>query len=197
MARPRQVTDDEILEAARACFIEHGPSCPTTVIAERLGVSQAALFKRFGTKQELMCSALMPPPLPGWIELVEKGPDERPIPVQLTEIAQAVASFFEEFAPRLTTLKASGVDIKALMSRYDVPPPLRGILGLSKWMATAAEQGRIRTTQPRTAALLFLGSFQGRAFLSHVFGFNLTDQDEYVAEIVATVWRGLAPEEDP
>ena len=51
--RPRQFTDEDILTATQACILELGPSVSTTVIAGRVGMSQAALFKRFGTKEKL------------------------------------------------------------------------------------------------------------------------------------------------
>ena len=44
MARPRSITDDEIKEAARDVFVEHGPSAPVKLVAQKLGVSHAALF---------------------------------------------------------------------------------------------------------------------------------------------------------
>ncbi len=53
MGRPRTVSDEVILEAARSVFLEHGPSASTQAIADRLSLSQAALFKRFGTKHVL------------------------------------------------------------------------------------------------------------------------------------------------
>ena len=58
MVRPRLFSDAEILQVARRCFLEHGPAVSTTVIASEVGLSQAALFKRFGTKQNLMLLAL-------------------------------------------------------------------------------------------------------------------------------------------
>ena len=39
LGRPRQWTDREILEVARECFLNQGPSVSTVVIAERLGMS--------------------------------------------------------------------------------------------------------------------------------------------------------------
>ena len=52
--RPRQFSDDELLQTARRCFLEHGPGVSTGLIAEELGVSQAALFKRFKPIQAAM-----------------------------------------------------------------------------------------------------------------------------------------------
>ncbi len=58
MARPRNLTDTQILYEARACFLEHGAAVSTTVIAERLGISHGVLFQRFGTKDQLLRAAL-------------------------------------------------------------------------------------------------------------------------------------------
>ena len=198
MARPRQVSDEEILLAARACFLTHGPGVSTTVIASQLGISQAALFKRFGTKRELMFSALLPPSRPQWIARVEQGPDERPIPEQLLEIANAVSSFFDDLIPRMATLKASGCDLQRAMARFDVPPPVRGIKALTAWFDTAQRQGRLGAIEPGSTAMMFLGSLQGRAFLSHVLGLtDPWDLDEYASHLVGNLWRGIAPVEDP
>ena len=56
--RPKIKTDEQLLAAARSAFIEFGGAVSTTVIAENAGVSQATLFKRFGTKEQLMKRAL-------------------------------------------------------------------------------------------------------------------------------------------
>ncbi|HIK90782.1 MAG TPA: TetR/AcrR family transcriptional regulator, partial [Planctomycetes bacterium] len=60
MARPRTISDDQILQTARECFLQHGPSVATDVIADQLGVSPQALFKRFHSKQDLMLAAIAP-----------------------------------------------------------------------------------------------------------------------------------------
>ncbi len=196
MARPRQVSDEEILAAARECFLENGPSVSTAVIAERIGVSQAALFKRFGSKQEIMAASLLPARLPEWIALAEQGPDQRPIPEQLVELARSISSFLEEMSPRLAVLKAAGCDLSAMLGRFEQPPPIRGRAALTAWFAKAQSDGRIGTSDPRAVAMMFLGSLQGRVFMSHVLGFaDALAIERYVAELVGTLWRGLAPKE--
>lgn len=189
------MSDDEILDAARACFLEHGGQVSTSTIAERLGVSQAALFKRFGTKRELLLRSLMPPAMPAWIELVEHGPDERPIPEQLREIATAISMFFETMSPRFSVLKAAGCDVAELLGRFEVPPPVRGWNALAGWLRNAQQAGRIRPGDPSAMALMFVGSLQGRVFLAHVLGLpQAFDLDTYTQELIETMWHGLAPE---
>ena len=53
MGRPRLIEDDAILAAAREVFLARGAAATTQDVAERVGLSQAAIFKRFATKQEL------------------------------------------------------------------------------------------------------------------------------------------------
>ena len=45
-----------------------------------------ALFKRFGTKQELLLASVAPCDPAPWLPLVEAGPDDRPLDEQLAEI---------------------------------------------------------------------------------------------------------------
>lgn len=194
MARPRQISNEEIIDAARTCFLEQGAQVSTSTIAERLGVSQAALFKRFGTKQELLFQAMLPPAIPPWVALVEHGPDDRPIPDQLREIALAIASFSEVMSPRMSVLKSSGCNMPELMKRFDVPPPVRGWMSLAAWIRTAQEQGRIRAGDPEAMSMMFLGAMLGRTFLTHVLGLNLElDPSHYTHELIETTWHGLAP----
>ena len=64
MGRPRQITDEQILDTTRTCVLEHGAQVSLDVVAERLGVTAPALLKRFGCRQELMVNALRPPAPP-------------------------------------------------------------------------------------------------------------------------------------
>lgn len=198
MARPRQVSDEEILQVARRCFLEHGPSVPTTRIADELGVSQAALFKRFGTKDDLLFRALAPPPKPAWIDILEAGPDERPLRDQLVEITHAMLVFFRDMTPCISILRASGVDLHEMVGkRYEVPPPVRGQQAIAAWFQRAVAEGRIRAVDPDALSFVLLGSLQSRAFLQHVAGvqFPMRDPEAYVDDIIDVIWRGIAPEE--
>ncbi|MFN7134425.1 MAG: TetR/AcrR family transcriptional regulator, partial [Myxococcales bacterium] len=125
MARPRQITDEQILEEARRCFLEHGPSVSTEVVAGRLQISQAVLFKRFRTKEELLIAALRPDPDPAWVRIVEEGPDERPLREQLRQLAPLVTAWFDEIVPCIAVLRASSIDLRRLVTPGCPLPPVR------------------------------------------------------------------------
>lgn len=200
MARPPKVTDEEILEVARDCFVEGGPSVSTMTIAERLGVSQAALFKRFGTKHELLVRSCSPPALPGFLAQMRRGPDpERPIRPQIAELALSMLGFFETVMPRLMVLRSAGVNLVDLLSRFDTPPPVLGHRALSRWFATAARQGQLAPHDSDAVAFMFMGSLQARTMLPRVVPGKLPEiaAEVYVKQLVATLVDGLDPEEAP
>jgi AcrR family transcriptional regulator len=58
MARPQSITDDEILAAARAIFLNKGISGTVEEVAERCRVGVATIFRRFPTKQALFIAAM-------------------------------------------------------------------------------------------------------------------------------------------
>lgn len=196
MARPRTVSDDAILTTARSVFLELGPSASTSVIAERVGLSQAGLFKRFPTKADLMVAALAPPAIPPFALLLGDGPDPaRPVQEQLREIARGIASFFREMVPCLMVLSASGIPPQQLLTRFDVPPPLRAKLAMIEWFEQAMAEGRLRrgAADPLVSALM--GALHMRSFLCHISDKPMTadELDAYADSVVDSLWNGLAP----
>lgn len=194
MARPRQVSDEDILAVARSVFLEHGPQAPTQAIADQLGVSQAALFKRFQTKADLMIAALTPA-APPWIDGLHAGPDDRPIHPQLLELATAMSAYFEQTFPCFAALKASGVPLEDNLRSQSDPVPLRTHRALTAWLRAAIDRGAIRQVDPSAIATLFMGALHSHAFLSHFLGAELGSSEDHVREMVAVVWSGIRPEE--
>ncbi len=199
MARPPKVPEEEILDVARACLVERGPAVSTAAIAERVGLSEAALFKRFGTKRELMVRACCPPAVPPFLARLEAGPDlDRPVRAQLEELALEMLDFFASLFPRLLVLKSAGVDPVELLGRFDAPPPVVGHLRLSQWFARAAERGLLAPHDSDALAYFVLGSLQARIMLPGLLPGRLPEIDRraYVAQLASAVIDGLRPRED-
>ena len=197
MARPRQFSDEDILVAARRCFIEQGPGVSTSVIAKQIGLSQAALFKRFSTKEELMVRACAPPAIPAWIREIGDGPDaQRPIAPQLAQMAHHLIAFFQQLMPGLMVLKASGVSLHDMLADYDVPPPVLGHRALRDWFDAAIAQGQLVDCDTETAAFVFLGALHSRSMLAHVLGNALPpfDPEPFVDSLVEMLLDGIALE---
>jgi AcrR family transcriptional regulator len=196
MARPRLVTDEEILAAARRCFLEHGPGVSTTVVARSLGISHAVLFQRFGTKEDLLKAALAPPP-PPWIADLESGPAREDLRAQLLAHAQRIFAYFEEIVPCVAILRACGIHMKDLCKRGQTPPPLLAHQALAAWLERARALRLIRACDVEDVAHVLLGALQMRPFLEDLRGKKLTAarRAAYIETVVGLVWRGLGIEE--
>ncbi|MCK6507116.1 TetR/AcrR family transcriptional regulator [Myxococcota bacterium] len=196
MARPRKHTDQELLDAAREVFLAHGPAASTTLVADAVGLSQAALFKRFGTKEQLMVRALMPPPRIGWVEALEAGPGPGPLPDQLVEIAVEATRFFDRMMPCLMTLKAAGLNLAQMVRSLPTPPPILARRAATAWFLRAMDQGRMRRADADALAYTFIGSVQSRSAMSHIFGEPALTESQRLAHargVVDGLWNGLRP----
>lgn len=103
MARKRTIRDEDLLSAARACFVERGFAAPTKEIAQRAGVSEGLLFQRYGNKAELFFAAMVPPPgtaLRDQLTTVRKGADD------LVDLGMAMLDYFRATADVLLPLMA-------------------------------------------------------------------------------------------
>jgi len=193
--RPRQFTDEEMVQTARRCFLEHGPGVSTSTIAAELGVSSAALFRRVGNKRALMLRALAPPAVPPFFETLARGPDERPVGEQLEALAVEIDAFFVKMFPLLAVLRAAGLDPHTLLDHMDEPPPAKAIRALTAWFSTLIEQGRIRDVTASNAAMSFIGGLQGRHFLRYACGASLPPPDPDFPRTHARIFcRGLVPQ---
>jgi AcrR family transcriptional regulator len=198
MGRPRTVSDEAILEAARAVFLEQGPSASTQSIADRISLSQAALFKRFGTKQDLMIAALMPPAIPPFVAVVAAGPSlEEPLELQLRSIGRDLILFFRGMVPCLMVLKTAGIDLQKLLERFPEPPPVLMRRSLAEWFDRAMDAGLARRGDPLALASSFLGAFHMHSFMSHITD-QVMEDDELLAfsdAVVDVLWWGIDPRE--
>ncbi len=159
-------------------------------------MSQAALFKRFGTKERLIVAALCQAPekMP-FLDKLRKGPGPDPIPDQLASLGTELVGIFRHLVPCLAMLAASGVN-PHLLSRPDSPPVV-GRKAWTHWLQAAQDQGRLRPFDAASVAVAFIGMLHARPFRELIIGDKgLTCTDlEYVQQIVDLFWVGMAPEE--
>lgn len=195
MARPRKRDDDEILAVAREVFLEHGPASSLASIAERLGMSQPALSKRFGSKEALMLQALGPPDDLPWMASLLAGPDARPLPEQLEALCAGAMTLMATAVPGILTLRASGMDLSRLLQAHPDAPPLRARRALADFFARARERGLVRDLEPDRMADLLVGALEARALMAHLLEAPLRPEAvaSEAASLVDLLWRGIAP----
>ena len=197
MSRPRQVSDEDLLSAARDLLAEHGPAVSMRVIADAVGVSSQALLKRFGSRKELILQALINKGEPPFLGLMEGGPTvDRPFKEQLSELMLTVGHYLEQGHRFMSLLRWSDIDPREIMCRFEVPPPKRFIRGFASWLRRANEIGLTRSHDYEASALAIMGSIGERSFLTHVLRVPPTGHslEEYVRETVELYCRALRPD---
>jgi AcrR family transcriptional regulator len=196
MVRPKQVSDQELLQAAREAFVRHGPKTAIAQIADRLGVSAAALFQRVGSKAQLMLLALLPG-VPEALTAFARGPEpDQTISAQLQKHLSDLMTFFKAVVPSLIVLRAAGLfppprhrGRRHNPEQSNTPTPIALREQLAHWLTTARSQGRVELRDPHACAEGMLGAMEARCFNAHVGG------DDYIrgtdSEFIAALIGGL------
>jgi len=194
MGRPKEVTDEQILVAARRCFLKRGAGVSAVDIARELGVSHTTLFNRFGSKEGLMLAALGPPKEIPWIATLDAGPDERPLREQLVEHAKVMVAYFNELHAGLGVLRGAGIDPgKAYRTRKGEAPPVQALRAFVAWLERAQRAGRLGKCDVETLAWTILGALHGWAFTASVCGESTSAaaNERYVERFIELLWRGV------
>ena len=165
MARPRRISNDQILAATRKAVVDHGATVSLDVIAQALGVTLPAVLKRYPSKEALFLAALQPPPTPPWVESLERGPDQRPVQAQLTELFEEVLVFFERIIPLMSALRECSFHFDHSRMRAG---PIKGRAAWTAWLERAHQKGLIDAVDYDCAANAMIGALQARVFFSHV-----------------------------
>ena len=192
------ISDEQIRTATRRAVGEHGPGVSLDLIAERLGVSQPALLKRFGTRKDLMLAALRPPAVLPFEGALHQGPDGRPFQEQLSEVLGWLQDFLEEATPCLAALRESGIPMREVFPRGDGEPmPLRVQHGLTAWLNRCAERRLIPKGDFETIAFTMFASLSARCHVSHMLQRSPTQASsrEFLASVADLFSRaiGAAP----
>lgn len=196
MARPRLISDEQILDATREAVNSSGPGVSLEVIASKLGVSQPALLKRFGSRNKLMVAALRPSMNPAYRAKLEAGPDERPLNEQLFEVFGWLSDWYEENAPRIAALRESGIPMCDVFSRDEEPPPLRVTRVVGEWLDRCKRLGLVtHDFDTETLAFSMISTVSSRAHMRHIFQDYVpkTSQRAFLNSVNTFFVRALTP----
>ena len=183
MARPQRVSEDQILHAARATFLELGSGAPLAVIAKKLGVSTAGLLHRTGSKEALLQRCLAPP-FAAPLATLAAGPQPGNARQQLERVLISLHEFLTQQIPRLVVLRTGGHGLKP----QGTPPPVLLRKELARWLS----QVPTRVSAEVTAEAL-LGAMEARAFNRHLGGDAFAPGDD--AKFLSTLLDALLTEE--
>lgn len=198
MSRPVSIKDQTIIDAARATFLEKGIAATTAEVAERAGVSEGTLFKRFRSKAELFQAAMQPQFAElGWLADLESRVGQGDLQAQLTELGAAGIAFFRQLMP-LIMMNYANPAPNGLPEQLNVPdpPPLRALRRLTGYFEAEIRLGRLRPVDPEILARMFLGSLQQYVFFDLLFQAQQTlplPLPTFLRGLVAMLWSGAGP----
>ncbi|MBK8181007.1 MAG: TetR/AcrR family transcriptional regulator [Planctomycetes bacterium] len=154
MVRPRKHTDEEILEVARAVFLEHGPGASLQTVAALVGLP-AGLSNRFGSKEALLLR-VADARLPGWSA---SSPDPtRAHPRAAHRSLPGALAFFAVAIPAMMPLRPR--------PGPGGPPGRRraaaaaGATGRGQLLPARAPAGAVRDADPEAMATILIGSLE-------------------------------------
>ncbi|TAE55700.1 MAG: TetR/AcrR family transcriptional regulator [Nostocales cyanobacterium] len=197
MARIPKITNQQILEAAREIFLEQGFGASTLEIAQKAGISEASIFKRFPTKEELFFASMGIPeisPLGKKLDaLIGKGNLKQ----NLIQLSLEILEFNRQVMPRLMMLRSRGNAIPEIFTKEDSPPS-RDLQTFTKFLEQEMAQKRLLPGNAQTIAMILLGSLMNYVFLEQMQspeGIPADDQNDinFVQNLVEIIWQGISP----
>jgi AcrR family transcriptional regulator len=190
MGRQKTISDEDVLHIARGIFRARGHTATTREIAQAAGISEAVLYQRFGSKDQLFFAA-MHPRGPD-VELL-LGPADPPDDAR-AYLRAAVVRMGEHFAEviplALRVMTHPSFDPTDLARpRTGGPPSL--VDGLAGRLSSLARRGRITAPSPAVAARLLVSLAHDWA-LGRALGMSSRGVRE-LKEMVDVLWEGLRP----
>lgn len=209
MARPATITDAQILEAARAAFLEEGYGARTAEIARRAGVSEGTIFKRFETKEALFCAALDIPFPPNWYQQAETLVGAGTLRDNLVTLCIGILEQLKTVLPRVITRMGTGMpppphtmvrpEGSQILPFHEMPepPPVRDARILTQYLNREIALGRLKADADIVAQMLLGATFH--FMLGQHVARREPDENElklHAEGIVETIWNGIAPTEE-
>lgn len=171
------MSDEQLEAAAREVFLELGPAAPVADVAKRLGVTQAALFHRLGSKEALMLKALCPG-APEALAAFEAGPaPDVPVHEQLTPTLHALLGFLRQAIPGLMVLRGAGIASDKAVPPGP-PPPVAMRAALAAFLSLAAERGLVHLVDAPATADAILGALEARVLNGFLGGDTFIEGDD-------------------
>jgi AcrR family transcriptional regulator len=192
MPRIKTITDEEILAVARSLFLKEGAKASTRTLAKLVGISEAVIFQRFSTKEDLFFTAMVLPSAQ-LDAIFSIHPGEKQVIANLEAVSLQIVVYLREVMPVFLSLVSHpSFDMQTFLQRHTMPG-IQIVNRLAGYLNAEAELERIqRDNVAATAAILF--SHLHNLALSENIGAHQTIETEHaISAAIAALWKGLAP----
>jgi AcrR family transcriptional regulator len=190
MGRQKTISDEEVLDVARGRFRARGHSTTTRQIAEAAGISEAVLYQRFGSKDDLFFAAMHPRGPDLDLLLGPKDPDAD-AHAYLRTVVVRLGKYFAEVLPlALRVMTHPSFDPGSLARAQ---PNAAAVLreGLAERLAALARRKQLTLPSSAVAARLLVSLAHDWALGGVLAPGNPTQRDRELKAMVDLVWEGL------
>ena len=167
MARPKSITDKQLLISARDSFLRNGHGISIQDIAKEIGISHAAIFQRYGSKRKLLIDALKPQHEFEWTQEMYHGPQtEADVHPQLTAICDLLHAYFAKHAPCMRVLQTAGV-LPCEVFENGLPPSILAIQFVADWIQKGIDRQVMRSCDPPSISAMIVGALFAKSYLNN------------------------------
>jgi AcrR family transcriptional regulator len=191
MGRPAMFSDEELLAVAKAVFLRDGVNAPVKDIAARVAISEAAIFKRYPAKADLVAAAMVvpPPDIAALLAPLDGTPDPRSA---LAQLLRNLIGYLRAALPIALARRGHARRPDAAETTASIEPAIAAITGaLGQRIAVMARRGRFATVDPVAAAGLVVTTASSLA-LFEVLGFHAgTTPAPLLDSLTGALWGSL------
>ncbi len=192
MPRNKTITDEEILTMARSLFLKEGAKASTRTLAKMVGISEAVIFQRFSTKEDLFFTAMVPPA--AQLEAIFNiYPGEKDIVTNLISVSVQIVVYFREVMPIFLSLVSHpAFDMQIFLQRHTMPR-IQIANRLVEYLNAEADLGRIQRENVEATAAMLLSHLHHLALSENIGDRQPIDTNLAISDAIAALWKGLAP----
>lgn len=192
MPRHKTITDEDILTVARSLFLQEGVKASTKTLAKIVGISEAAIFQRFSTKEDLFFRAMVPPE--AQLEVIFSiKPGEKQVVDNLESVSLQILAYFREVMPIFLSLVSHpSFNMQTFLQRHAMPGMLI-VNRLTEYLKAEGELGRIQDKNAAATAEILLSYLHNLALSEHIGSAGSIEPERAIANAIEALWKGLAP----
>jgi AcrR family transcriptional regulator len=190
MGRRKTISDDDVLRVARDLFRTRGHTTTTREIAEAAGISEAVLYQRFGSKDDLFFAA-MHPRGPDVEELLGPADPPEDAHLYLRTVVVRLGKYFAEVIPLALRVMTHPSFDPATLARTQPGGPALLRDGLAERLASLARRRRLEAPSAAVAARLLVSLAHDWALGAVFVAGSAPHRERQLKEMVDVVWDGL------
>ena len=201
--RPQTISDDELLDAARAVFLEQAVGATTAAIARKARVAESVIFHRYKTKEALFCAVLdrearVPAVLEDLAARAGKGDIADTLFDASMGVIEAARAMMPFFMVASMLGRASRWKLDGLRERMRKPTPahLRAVQLMAGFFNAEAERGRLRKVSSESLARIYLGTLMQHVIQQYWWSGPEVPplvSSDYVRALIDVLLHGLVP----